>query len=57
MSDDPKSDIDYSEELIFSFEELLSIRTNSSVIANYKYDMSLLKFKTAISCKTITSFC
>ena len=57
MSDDPKSDIDYSEELIFSFEELLSIRTSSSVIANYKYEMSLLKFKTAIRCKTITSFC
>ena len=57
MSDDPKSDIDYSEELIFSFEELLSIRASSSKIINYKYEMSLLKFKTAIRCKTITSFC
>ena len=57
MNDEPENNTDYSEELIFSFEELLSIKTNSSKIANYKYDMSLLKFKTAISCKTITSFC
>lgn len=57
MNDDPENNIDYSEEQIFSFEELLSIRTNSSVIANHKYELSLLKFKTSISCKTITSFC
>jgi len=54
MNDDEK---EYSEELIYSFEELLHVKMNSSIIANHKYFYNQLKFKSALSCKTITSFC
>ena len=47
----------YSEELIYSFEELMHIQLNSHKICEHKYFYSQLKFKTALSCKTITSFC
>jgi len=57
MNEDSKNDIDYKEELIFSFEELLYLQTNSSKIANYKYKMSLLKYPTSINCQKIISFC
>ena len=54
MSDDSS---EYSEELIYSFEELLHIKMNSSKIVNHKYEMSQLKFKTSINCEKIISFC
>jgi len=47
----------YSEELIYSFEELMHIKLNSHKICEHKYFYNQLKFKTALSCKTITSFC
>ena len=47
----------YSEELIYSFEELMHIQLNSHKICEHKYFYNQLKFKTALSCKTITSFC
>jgi len=56
MNEDPKSDIEYKEKLIYSFEELLLIKTNSKKIADYKYEMSLLKYPTSIKCQKITSF-
>jgi len=57
MNDEPKSDIDYNEELIYSFEELLSIKTNMGIISDYKYEISLLKHKTSTNCQKIESFC
>ena len=54
MSDDGKS---YSEELIYSFEELMHVKLNSNKICEHKYFYNQLKFKTALSCKLITSFC
>ncbi|MCH7647127.1 MAG: hypothetical protein IIA83_00765, partial [Thaumarchaeota archaeon] len=56
MSENPDSDIDYTEELIYSFEELLLIKNHSSVISNRKYDMSLLKFKTSRYCRRLEEF-
>ncbi|MBC8503053.1 MAG: hypothetical protein H8D35_08040 [Nitrosopumilus sp.] len=47
----------YSEELIYSFEELMHIQLNSHKICEHKYFYNQLKFKSALSCKTITSFC
>ena len=47
----------YTEDLIYSFEELLHIKMNTPKIAHHKYEMSQLKFKTSINCQTITSFC
>ena len=46
-----------AKELIYSFEELMHIKLNSHKICEHKYFYSQLKFKTALSCKTITSFC
>ena len=56
MSENPDSDIDYTEELIYSFEELLLIKNHSSVISNRKYDVSLLKFKTSRYCRRLEEF-
>jgi hypothetical protein len=47
----------YSEELIYSFEELLHIKMNSHTICYQKYFYNQLKFKTSINCKKIMSFC
>jgi hypothetical protein len=49
--------IKYSEELIYSFEELMHIKLNSHKICEHKYFYNQLKFKTALSCELITSFC
>ena len=54
MNDDSKG---YSEELIYSFVELVHIRLNSHKIVEHKYFYNQLKFKTALICQTITSFC
>jgi len=47
----------YSEELIYSFEELMHIKLNSHKICEHKYFYNQLKFKTALSCHSIISFC
>ena len=47
----------YSEELIYSFEELMHIKLNSHKIAEHKYLVNQLDRITALSCHTITSFC
>lgn len=54
MNDDNES---YSEELIYSFEELMHIKLNSHKICEHKYFYNQLKFKTALSCHSILSFC
>ena len=54
MNNDNES---YSEELIYSFEELMHIKLNSHKICEHKYFYNQLKFKTSISCRTIDSFC
>jgi len=46
----------YSEELIYSFEELMHIKLNSHKICEHKYFYNQLKFKTALSCHSIKSF-
>jgi hypothetical protein len=48
---------EYTEELIYSFEELLMIKINSPIIASYKQEMSLLKHKTSKNSQKIISFC
>jgi len=53
MNDDNES---YSEELIYSFEELMHIKLNSHKICEHKYFYNQLKFKTALSCHSIKSF-
>jgi len=54
MNDDGKG---YSEELIYSFEELMHIKLNSHKICEHKYFYNQLKFKTALGCHSIISFC
>jgi len=51
------SNENYSEELIYSFEELMHIKLNSHKICERKYFYNQLKFKTSLSCELITSFC
>jgi hypothetical protein len=54
MNDDNES---YSEELIYSFEELMHIKLNSHKICEHKYFYNQLKFKTALSYHSILRFC
>ncbi len=47
---------EYEEELLYSFEEILSTQTNSKVIADHIYKMSQLKFKTSIDCEKLERY-
>jgi len=47
----------YTEDWIYSFEELMYIKLNSHKICEHKYFYNQLKFKTALSCHSILSFC
>jgi|TARA_B110000467_G_scaffold97541_1_gene88205 hypothetical protein len=51
------SNENYSEEVIYSFEELMHIKLNSHKICERKYFYNQLKFKTSLSYELITSFC
>lgn len=44
---------DYEEELVYSFEELLSVKTKLPIISNHYYQMSLLDHKTSINCEKL----
>ena len=57
MNEDPKDETDYTEELIYSFEELLAIQMRSPTISNRKYELSLLTHQTSLNCQKIDSFC
>jgi hypothetical protein len=54
MNDDNEN---YSEELIYSFEELMHIKLDSHKICKHKYYYNQLKFKTALRCHSILRFC
>jgi|APSaa5957512535_1039671.scaffolds.fasta_scaffold07025_3 hypothetical protein len=57
MNEDPKDETNYTEELIYSFEELLAIQIRSPTISNRKHELSLLIHQTSLNCQKIDSFC
>jgi len=58
MNEGFKNDYEsYSEELIYSFEELMHVKLNSNKICEQKYFYNQLKFKSTLSCHSILSFC
>ncbi len=56
MNEDPKHEVDYTEELIYSFEELLAIRTRTPIISNRMYELSQLTHITSLNCQKINSY-
>jgi len=56
MSEDPKHEADYTEELIYSFEELLAVRTRTPIVSNRVYELSQLTHITSLNCQKIDSF-
>lgn len=56
LKENPKDDTDYEEELIYSFEELLSIKMRLPIISNHRYQMSLLRYKSSINCEKLDCY-
>jgi hypothetical protein len=50
------SEVDYTEELIYSFEENLSIKTNLPIIQHRKYEISQTRFVTSLNCQKLDIF-
>jgi len=51
-----KDDTDYCENLIYSFEEILSVNTNLPKIAHRKYELSQVKFVSSLNCQKLEDF-
>ncbi len=51
-----KDDTDYWEDLIYSFEEILSVKTNLPKILHRKYEVNQLKFVTSLNCQKLDTF-
>ena len=51
------NDDGYTEELIYSFEENLSIKTNLPIIQHRKYELSQTRFVTSLNCQKLDTFC
>jgi len=56
MREDPKDDMDYTEEMIYSFEELLRISLNMPKISDRYYELSLNKYTTSLKCQKLEIF-
>ncbi|MBT5171720.1 MAG: hypothetical protein HOL90_05535 [Candidatus Nitrosopelagicus sp.] len=57
MNEDPKSDIDYKEFNLYSFEELLKISLVLPIISDRFQELSLTDRLTSLNCQKITTFC
>jgi len=51
-----KDNSDYTEELLYSFEEILSVNTNLPVITARKYRVNQLKFVSSMNCQKLEDF-
>jgi len=56
LKKDTKDNSDYTEELIYSFEEILSVKTNLPKIMDRKYEINQLKFVTGFDCTKLEDF-
>ena len=57
MREDPKSDSDYEESNLYSFEEILKVSLALPEISDRFYKLSLTDNLTSLDCHKITSFC
>ena len=57
MNEDPKSEIDYEESNLYSFEELLKVGLALPIISDRIYKLSLTDNITSLDCHKITSYC
>ncbi len=53
---DTKDNTDYTENLIYSFEEILSVKTNLPKILHRKYELRQLKFVSSLDCTKLEDF-
>jgi len=51
------NDDGYTEELIYSFEENLSVKTNLPIIQHRKFEISQTRFVTSLNCQKLDTFC
>ncbi|QLH06584.1 hypothetical protein [Nitrosopumilus ureiphilus] len=56
LKKDAKDERDYIEEKIYSFEELLSVKTNLPKIIHRKYELNQSKFVSSFDCKKLEDF-
>ena len=57
MNEDPKSETDYEESNLYSFEELLKVGLALPIISDRIYKLSLTDNITSLDCHKITSYC
>ena len=53
---DTKDNSDYYERLIYSFEDILAVKTNLPKIAQRKYEISQTRFVTSLNCQKLETF-
>jgi len=56
LKKDTKDNSDYYEELLYSFEEILSVKTNLPKILHRKYEINQLKFISSLNCQKLEDF-
>jgi hypothetical protein len=47
---------DYFERLIYSFEDILAVKTNLPKITHRKYELSQIRFVTSLNCQKLDTF-
>jgi len=56
LNKDSEDNLDYDEYLFYSFEEILSVKTNLPKILNRKYEVNQVKFVSSLNCQKLDSF-
>ena len=56
LKKDTKDNCDYAEERIYSFEDILAVKTILPKILDWKYQLRQLKFVSSLKCKKLEDF-
>ncbi len=56
LKKDTKDNRDYTEERIYSFEDILAVKTNLPKILDWKYQLRQLKFVSSLKCRKLEDF-
>jgi len=56
LKKDTEDNSDYYERLIYSFEDILAVKTNLPKITNRKYELSKTRFVTSLNCQKLDTF-